>query len=136
MKILSLPKMVLLACAVAASGLATTSFAQTPSDTPPAGSHHDRMAGLTDDEKAQLKKDRDAVFAANPDLKSEQDALDKEHGSMGSDATPADKSAFRQKMHALNDKVRAAILKIDPSAAPIFAKLDAAHKNRQQGSGQ
>lgn len=83
--------------------LADDSSTSTP--PPPPHGHHDM---LTKDEWTQLKKDREAVFAANPDLKTEEENL-------------------HEQMHQHMDKVDAAILKQDPSAAPILAKLKEHH---------
>ncbi len=125
MKTLSLLRLALLIGALTAAGL-TTSFAQDQTATASATSKH--ASALTADEKAQLKKDTDQVLAADPDLKTEEDALKKEHDALGSDASADDKKALSAKMHAHREKVKAAVLKIDPSAAPIFDKLAAAHK--------
>jgi hypothetical protein len=76
---------------------------------PPPGEHHSHHgAQLTSDEWAQLKKDREAAFAANPDLKTEEETL-------------------HQQMKDHMDKVDAAILAVDPSAAPLLAKMKAGH---------
>ena len=104
----------LLAGALCATGLTAaladdTSTDSTPPPAPPPGEHHGHHgAPLTPDEWAQLKKDREAAFAANPDLKTEEETL-------------------HQQMKDHQDKVDAAILAQDPSAAPLLAKLKAAH---------
>ena len=72
---------------------------------PPPPGHH---SSLTSDEWAELKKDHEAVFAANPDLKAQEKNL-------------------REQEHALREKIDAAIVKEDPNAAPILEKLKAAH---------
>ena len=72
---------------------------------------------LTDAEKDQLMKAHDAALAANPDLQKEADALK----AAGAGAAQADKDAHKAKM-------RAAMLKIDPTLQPIFDKQDAAMK--------
>jgi Spy/CpxP family protein refolding chaperone len=109
MKTLLLP--LILVGALCATGLTTTARADdVPSSPPPAeGAHHGHHGGqLTPDEWAQLKKDREAVFAANPALKTEEEAL-------------------HQQMKDHMDKVDSAILAQDPTAAPILAKLQAGH---------
>jgi Spy/CpxP family protein refolding chaperone len=88
---------------------------------------------LTPDEQAELKKDRDAVFAADPDLKKQQDDLMSQRPAR--DASQDDKDAFRAKAKDVRDKVKAAVLKIDPAAAPIFAKLEAAMAAHRGGGG-
>jgi Spy/CpxP family protein refolding chaperone len=132
---LTFPRAAFLAIALGAT-VTTAVFADdstpatTPS-TPPAGGegHHHGDRVLTPDERAQLMKAHDAALAANPDLKTEGDALKQEHQSLGSDATEDQKKAFFTKMQAYHEKVKAAELAIDPTLAPIFAKLDAAHKD-------
>lgn len=96
--------------------------------TPPSpglgGHHHDAV--LTEDERAELKADREKVFDANPDLKTEGKDLMDQRSSM-KDASDEDKQAFHEKMHAFMDKMDDAIEKIDPNAAPLIAKMKAAH---------
>jgi hypothetical protein len=121
MKTYSLSRIALLACALATAGV-TTTFAQDQPTPPPPGAP---AVQLTDDEKTQLKKDQDAVFAANPDLKTEHDDL--MQGRPTQDASDADKQAFHQKMMAFHHKMHDAILKVDPTAGPLLAKADAAH---------
>jgi len=124
---LSIPRVALLALALGTAS-ATATFAQstnTPSTTAPtcsAGKHHHEDSVLTEAEKAQLKTAREAALAANPSLKQQYETLKSEGKSP---ATKADRKA----LHA---QLRTAELSIDPSLAPIFAKLDAAHKNHSE----
>jgi hypothetical protein len=122
MKRYSFSRIALLACALAMAGV-TTTFAQDQPTPPPSGGAP--AVQLTADEKAKLKKDQDAVFAANPDLKTEHDNLVQNRPD--SDASDADKQAFRQKMMAFHHKMHDAVLKVDPTAGPLLAKSDAAH---------
>jgi hypothetical protein len=135
MKLPSLFRLVLLAGAFGVASAPAT-FAQdtnAPSSDNPSWHHHFDSV-LTADEKAELKSDREQVFAANPDLKSEGDALWQQRKTM-KDASPEDKKAFFEKMHAYMDKVDAAIVKLDPNAAPIIAKLKASfHHHDDSGS--
>jgi hypothetical protein len=116
MKSTFLPRSLLLAGALCVTGLSaaladdsTTTSDRSSPPPPPQGEHHGRRGGpLTPDEWAQLKKDREAVFASNPDLKTEEETL-------------------HQQMKDHQDKVDAAIIAQDPSAAPLIAKLKAAH---------
>jgi hypothetical protein len=130
MKIPLLSRVAFLAGAFATAGL-TAAFAQDqPSATPPPGpgEHHHHEPALTPDERTQLKTDTDAVFAADPDLKAEGDKLKQDHEAMkGTQPSDEDKKAFHEKMHAYFEKLNAAIVKQDPSAAPILAKLKAGH---------
>jgi hypothetical protein len=99
-----------------------------PGGGPGGHHHHDWMNSkvLTPEEKAELKKDMDSVFASDPDLKKEQDDLMQNHPTK--DSSPEDKMAFMQKMKDVHQKVEAAVEQIDPAATAIFAKLDAARK--------
>jgi len=137
----SLQRIALLAFALGTTGI-TATFAQTPStttpSTPPASGTTqptpDHPSVLTADEKAQLQKARDQVLADNADLKTEGADLAKQHDALkaqGGSATDSDKQAFHTAMHDYHDKLRAAMLKVDPTLAPIFAKLDAAHASHQ-----
>jgi hypothetical protein len=130
MKLTLLSRNVLLATILAFAGAGTVLAQDAPPspapDSGPGGGHHHMDKVLTPDEQAELKKDTDAVFAANPDLKKEHDDLMAQRP--GPDATADDKMAFHQKMHETMGKIRDAVEKIDPNAAPLFAKLEAAHK--------
>jgi len=96
------------ALAQTASGTSTPSGSPPPHhDGPPGGGHG--MGGLTPEEHQKLHAAQQAAFAANPDLKDEQEALQK--------------------------KIDAATLKADPSVAPILAKIDAFRKAHQGGPG-
>ena len=150
MKQTCLPRILLLAVVLAVSGggalLAqdaptppTSPETPPPAPPPPADKaggggwgHHGFMDKvLTPEERAQLKKDTDAVLAADPDLKKESDDL---HASMkaahdaGTPPSAEDKQAMHEKMHAYQDKVRAAVEKLDPSTTAIYAKIDAARQ--------
>jgi hypothetical protein len=115
----------------------------TPPATPPSdnsggggggGGHHGWMNKvLTPEEQALLKKDTEAVFAADPDLKKEGDDLKSQRPDQ--DASDDDKQAFRAKMKDYHQKVEAAVEKFDPSTTPIYAKLDAAMAARHNGGG-
>jgi hypothetical protein len=108
MKTSSLQRCALLAGVLGFTGLTAVLAQDQPDSTAPPPPHHGHHDMLTQDERAELKKDRDAVFSSNPDLKTEEETL-------------------HQQMHDHMDKVDAAILKEDPAAAPILAKLKAAH---------
>jgi len=124
MKLSSLVRLSLLAAGLGVVSLTVVS-AQDTNAAPGGGWHHGESV-LTPAEQAELKADREQVFTANPDLKAEGDALFQQRKSM-KDASDADKQAFGAKMHAYMDKLNAAIEAIDPNAAPIIAKLKAAH---------
>jgi Spy/CpxP family protein refolding chaperone len=75
--------------------------------------HHDPLAGLTDAEKAELKKAHDAAIAADPTLATEE--------------KEADASDDREKKHAFREKLDAAMIKADPAVEPIIAKIKKHH---------
>jgi hypothetical protein len=130
MKIPFLPKIAFLGCAFAVASL-TAASAQDADTAPEHHWHHDSV--LTADEQAELKKDREQVFTSNPDLKSEGKDLWEQRKSM-KDASEEDKQAFHEKWHAYKDKVDAAIEAIDSNAAPLIAKVKAAHHHHDGGS--
>jgi hypothetical protein len=84
------------------------------------------LAGLTDAEKAKVKKDRDAVLAADPSLAAEEktnfEAMQAAHES-GQKPTDDQIAA----MKATHEKIDAAMIKLDPAVAPILAKIKAHH---------
>jgi hypothetical protein len=124
MKLPFLLRIALLTSALGSVGLSGVRAQDT--DPAPAGGHHHHDSVLTADEKTELKNDRDQVFAANPDLKSESKDLWDQRAAM-KDASADDKAAFHDKWHAFQDKLDAAMEKIDPKAAPLIAKVKAAH---------
>jgi len=132
----SFPRIALLALALGAFSV-TAAFAQTTPTTPAATTpapatkaKHGAEASLTPAELAQLEKDRAAVLAANPDLKTEADALKAQHKSLKGQGPDA-KTAFRAQMKEHEQKMEVAMLKLDPSVAPVLAKLKAAHKEKK-----
>jgi len=136
--ILSVPRVALLALALGTAST-TATFAQT-STTPAttasvctAGEKHHHDSVLTADEQAQLNKARDAALAANPTLKTEQDNLKQQFEALkakGDSATSDEKKALHVQAHDLETKLHAAELNLDPTLAPIFAKIKAAHKEK------
>jgi len=135
--ILSIRRVTLLGLALGTASV-TASFAQTtttpPAPTPPypAGAYHHHESVLTADERAQLDKARDAAMAADPSLKTDEDNMRQQFQTLKSQGTAATQDqwdALHAQGHDFHEKLRAAELKADPTLAPIFAKLDAAHKN-------
>ncbi len=132
MKTSSLHWVATLAFVLVTSG-ATATFAQT-STTPAAPAsekHHGFGAGvLTPAEQKQLESDRQKALAADPALKSEGESL-KEKGKTARAGTAEDKKAFREEVKTHMAKLNAAVVKLDPSAAPLIAKVQAArHHNK------
>ncbi|HEX4141889.1 MAG TPA: hypothetical protein VHY09_16185 [Candidatus Methylacidiphilales bacterium] len=83
---------------------------------------------LDNDEMTQLNHAREKVFEANPDLKSENEKLKTMHDST-SNPTPEQRDAAFAEWKAYQKQMRAAMLKVDPTLKPIFAKIDAARKH-------
>ncbi len=145
---ISLKRVAFLAAALGAMG-ATAAFADsastTPTDstgtyTPGAGGrhhHHHHKSVLSAAERAELKKDREAVFASNPSLKTQEDNLHAQFNALKSQATPATSAqweALKTQHEALKTQMRTAIEGVDSGAAAIFQKLDAAHAAHQHSS--
>jgi hypothetical protein len=133
---LSFPRVAYWALALGTSSMAAT-YADTttpPSTTTPAattdgGFHHHHGAILTDAEKAQLKNARHEAYTVDPTLKTDKENLKQAFTALKAQGQTADKDqwrALRTQKVAYHEKLRAAELKVDPTLAPVFAKLDAA----------
>ena len=140
----SLKRVALVALALGAAGV-TSTFADTAPTTdttttntttgnPPSCGwhHHHHLAFLTPTERAELKKDKQEALAANGTLQTQAESLKQQFQTLKSQGTAATQDqwdALHAQGHDFHEKLRAAELKADPTLAPIFAKLDAAHKN-------
>jgi Spy/CpxP family protein refolding chaperone len=128
------------ATAAFADTASTTDTTTTDTTTAPTGGwhHHHHGAGvLTAAEKAELKADRDKVFAANPTLKTQHETLKEQFKalhSQGTTPTEAQVQALKTQKDALKAQMRTAIENVDSNAAPIFAKLDAARAAHHHSS--
>ena len=60
----------------------------------------------------------------DPDLNAENDALKEQFADVMANGTSAQKQALLVKVDAHRQKLRAAMLKEDPSLGPIFAQID------------
>jgi hypothetical protein len=83
---------------------------------------------LDNDEMTQLNHAREKVFSADPDLKAESEKLKAMHDSTNKPTDEQRNAAFAE-WKAYQKKMRAEMLKVDPSLGPIFTKIDAARKN-------
>jgi hypothetical protein len=84
------------------------------------------LAGLTDAEKAELKKDHDAVLAADPTLGAEEKKnMEAMQAARESGEKPTEDEMAAMK--ATHEKIDAAMIKLDPAVAPILAKIKAHH---------
>jgi hypothetical protein len=84
------------------------------------------MSVLTPAEKTQLSAAREKALTDNPNLQTEaMDLMQKGMALQGGTATDADKESFRAAATAYGAKVRAAMVKADPTVEPILAKVEA-----------
>jgi hypothetical protein len=77
-----------------------------------------------------VKTAREEALANDPSLKSEHDSLKQQFEALkssGTAATEDQKQALHTQARDFHQKLQAAELKLDPTLAPIFAKLQAAH---------
>jgi hypothetical protein len=84
---------------------------------------------LSHTERAELKKDKEAVFASTPSLQTTHDNLKQQFETLKSNkatTTAAQWQALHTQAVAYHQQLRSAELLIDPSASAIFAKIDAA----------
>ena len=132
---------------------ATASFAQTTTtDTTttstgtggqPGGGwhhhgHHFGAGVLSQTERAELKKDKDQVLAANPALKTQEETLHQQFKTLRSanpPATQAQWQSLKTQHEALKTQMRTAIESTDAGAAALFQKIDAA-KGQHHHHGQ
>ena len=99
-----------------------------PAAPPPsAASMADQVTSvLTPAEKTQLTDVRTKAMAANPDLQTQQmDLMQKVAAMQEGSATDADKTALRGEAMQFQQKVRAAMVKIDPTVEPVLEKVEA-----------
>jgi hypothetical protein len=132
MKTLTLPHVATLTLALGLAGLGRAA-ADDATLAPAEGHHWHHDSVLTADEHAELKKDREQVFASNPDLKAEDESLHSQWKSE-KDASADDKKAFHEKMKAFHDKLDTAIEAIDPAATALIDKERAAHHHHDGAS--
>jgi hypothetical protein len=109
------------------SSTAPAADAPAPAPAPSPGSMMSQVtATLTPEEKTQLMNTRMKTMQDNPDLqKEEMDLMQKGMAMQGTEMTDADKMAFRDEIKAHADKVRAAMIKEDPTIEPIILKVEA-----------
>ena len=102
--------------------------AQTPGSATPgavSGDRENRMISfLTPAEQEQYAKARAKALAENPALNAEGDDLKEKFTGVMTSGTPADRQAFMEKMNSHRQKLRQAMLKVDPTLAPVFTQID------------
>lgn len=132
--LLSLPRVAFWALALGTTSIAATYADTTPATAPvtttaPTCTGHHHASVLTDAEKAQLKNAHHEAFTVDPTLKTDKESLKQAFSALKTQGSSADKDQWRalhtQKV-AYHEKLRAAELKVDPTLASVFAKLDAA----------
>jgi hypothetical protein len=97
---------------------ATNAAAPPP---PPSAREMAALSFLTPAQQEQYAKARAKALTDNPDLKAEGDQILRE----GQDATtPVQVQDFHEKMISHRQKLRAAMLKVDPTLGVVFAAID------------
>ena len=102
---------------------------------------------LTPAEQEQYAKARAKALADNPDLKTEGENLLKQGQALMPDGAATDQQKvnyedarnFMEKMMIHRQKLRQAMLKVDPTLEPIFAQIDkhiSEMKAKQLGQAQ
>jgi hypothetical protein len=112
-------------------GLATTGALLADSETKTSGGIAPQPM-LDNDERMQLDKARQQVLATDPELKTETEHLKSLHDSAANQnppASPEQRNAMFAEWKAYQKKMRAAMLQVDPTLGPLFAKIDHARKN-------
>jgi hypothetical protein len=102
----------------------TNAAAPTPPPDAQTAKENKMLAFLTPAEQVQYATARAKALTDNPDLKSEGDVLLQQASSVMSDGKPEEKQAFMEKMMTHRQKLRQAMLKVDPTLSPVFAKID------------
>jgi hypothetical protein len=83
-----------------------------------------RLSYLSADDRVHLMKVRKQVLESQPDLKTEQESLEKEWKFVKG------KETLRNNFQAHNEKMNAAMLQADPSIAPVLDQVKA-HRQAQ-----
>jgi hypothetical protein len=116
-------------------GGVSSALAQNAPPAPPPGGHHQPLDFLTPEERKQYITDREKVLSSDSSLKAEQEALKQDRENLhksGVKPTPEQRKAMRDKRAAFEQKINAAIIKLDPSASPIVDKIVAHEKERAE----
>jgi hypothetical protein len=126
------------ATAIFADSTSTTSTTTT-APTCSAGGHHHLGSVLTADEITQLKTAHDTAIANNSSLKTQEDNVKAQFETLKGEgkgvATKDQWQALHEQARTFHQNLKAAELAVDPTLAPIFAKLEAAHQNWHHSAG-
>ena len=93
------------------------------------------MAFLSASDRAHLIKVRREVLANDANLKSEQESLSKERQFVkdkGMNATADDRQTLAQNFMAHNKNMQDAMVKADPTVAPVLDEVAEKMKSRHQ----
>jgi hypothetical protein len=82
------------------------------------------LAFLTPAEQLQYAKAHQKALENNPGLKSEGEDLIQQARSLHAESPAEDRQAFLEKMNSHRQKLRAAMLKEDPTLTPVFTEID------------
>ncbi len=82
------------------------------------------LSFLTPAQQLQYAEAHQKALEHNPGLKSEGETLIKQAVVLTNQSPSADKQAFLEKMNSHRQKLRAAMLKEDPTLSPIFKEID------------
>jgi hypothetical protein len=109
----------------APGGAAAPPAAPAPPTIPPRVLNSPMFSTLTDADKTKFGDDYTKAMIANPDLLQEgKDLMGKAHAMHGTNPSPSDRQAMHDAMKAYFDKVRAAIIGVDPTVEPILMRID------------
>ena len=89
-----------------------------------ASAEHQALSILTPDQIKEYANARVKALADDPNLNAENDELKEQFADVMARGTAAQKQALLVKVDAHRQKLRAAMLKEDPSLGPIFAQID------------
>jgi hypothetical protein len=103
---------------------AQTNAPATNAPSPQVAREMKMISFLTPAQQQQYAQARAKALADNPSLKSEGEELMQQGESVMASGTAADKQGFIEKMNSHRQKLRAAMLKEDPTVEPIFTEID------------
>lgn len=110
-----------------------------PGAPAPDGRPHKRMGFLTPEEQTKLENARKQALANDPSIQADMDAIKQQRElakQSGVKPTPEERQAMMAKMKGLKEKTDAAMVKADPSIAPIMEKIKAHHQEMMQKFGE
>jgi DNA-binding PucR family transcriptional regulator len=94
-----------------------------------------RLGFLSAEDRVHFLKVRQQVLDSNPDLKTEQESLEKERQfvkTQGAQASQDDRKTLRENTMAHFEKMNTAMLQADPSISSILDEIKAKMKERPE----